>query len=114
VGLTSERLKGLTRRKLELVREIDKAPNNPALREDLALVEAEIKRERIVVVNGPEAISQKPEPEKETVRKEEAVLMREAVVSKRENAGHKGGSEGFRQSRRAGASGREKSLRDFF
>ena len=74
------------------------------LRENLSAVEAEIKRERVVVVNGSEA-SPTPEPEKEAVHPE-------SVISKREKINPKSKSEDSKHPK--AAAGKEKSLRDFF
>lgn len=52
MSVTSDRLRELTKRKLELIREIDKNSSNEALKDNLKLIEEEISRERTVVVYG--------------------------------------------------------------
>ena len=52
MGLTSSKLGELTKRKLDLIREIDKSSESESLKERLKRIEEKIVVERAVVVNG--------------------------------------------------------------
>lgn len=110
MGLTSERLAELTRRKQELVREIDKAPDNNLLRENLMIIEGEIKQERRVVVNGPEKEAATPKEESSPGEKK---IPQKEEISGKDSSSQKKKTKSDKP-KKSVTNAKEKSLRDFF
>jgi hypothetical protein len=57
MALTSDKLKEMTRRKLGLIKEIDKNPCDEALKGQLAALEMEIKGERTKIITDDAEVS---------------------------------------------------------
>jgi hypothetical protein len=95
MSLTSERLKELTKKKLELIREIDKNQSNEGLKESLSALEMEISKERAALIGGGSSGL--------VERKEDDEPASEKAVSHAEHA-HNADNPALK----------EKSLRDFF
>ena len=61
MALTSDRLKELTRQRMELIKEIDKCPNDPSLHEKMSCVVAELSKERHILITN-DAMPETPLP----------------------------------------------------
>jgi len=103
MALTSDKLKEMTRRKLGLVKEIDKNPADETIRDELAAVECEIKSERTKII-ADDAKPTAPDP---------AV----APISARENQPSQAKAGGKKEATKDSAARKacgSKKLSDFF
>lgn len=92
MALTSDRLKELTRQRMELIREIDKTPKDAALKEKMDLIVAELSKERHTLITndcGNYATAIVPQPDASVKAVPEKILVTTVPVTNIKSMGKK-------------------------
>jgi len=91
MALTSDRLKELTRQRMDLIKEIDKCPNDASLHDKMSGVVAELSKERHTLITN-DAMPQTPLPmASEESPKKTVTPVADSKGKKADNKGSKKG-----------------------